>query len=222
MMPSIAQVDDGALNDPKDESSPRAYIIGQENEFNAAIRSELRAAEILTFTFRDFKSFTAAYNPAVPGCLFIEFIAAGASTLEMLHKLAAWRIGPPVVITSEQARVSDAVCAIQQGASNFLVTPVEPEMLLDVLREAFVEDAVRRGRLKEQAETAARLETLSPRERDILGRLIAAKALKQIASELGISRKTVEAHRTRILKKLCAESVVELVRAFYTLNLLHN
>ncbi len=159
--------------------------------------------------------FLAAHDPALPGCLVTEVVLPGMSGLELYRRLGESSDGQPVlpvIFVTRHANVQIAVEAMQAGAVHFLEKPAREQDLWSSVRKALDIDRKNRERLARQAEVDKRLAMLSAGERDVLDRILARKCNKQIASELHLSIRTIEDRRSRIMRKLEVDSVVELVQ----------
>ena len=154
-----------------------------------------------------------------PGCLVLDMHLRNTDALYFYRDLveSGWRL--PFIVITEHGKVSDATMAMRQGAINVLEKPIVPKELLTCVWEAFEEDAKRRREWAKQNAAQRRLDSLTPRERKVLEMVVAGLLTKQIAQELDISIKTVEAHRGKIKKKMKVKSVVELVRIITELRL---
>jgi two-component system response regulator FixJ len=135
----------------------------------------------------------------------------GISGLELHKELTDHRIGMPVIFLTGHGDVTSAVKAMKEGAVDYLQKPADDRTFLDAIRSALVEDARRRQDKSEYEAIAARLALLTPREREVLRGVAAGKTSKAIAYEFGISRKTVDVHRSRIMEKMNVRSVAELM-----------
>jgi FixJ family two-component response regulator len=118
----------------------------------------------------------------------------------------------PIIFLTGHADVSKSVQAMKGGAADFLTKPVNAKNLLPAIHAAIEKDAVARRQQAELSEIRARLDTLTPREREVLGHVVAGKMNKQIASDLGIAEATVKMHRARVMAKMKVQSVADLVR----------
>jgi RNA polymerase sigma factor (sigma-70 family) len=148
----------------------------------------------------------------VPGCLVLDIQMPGVSGLELQDEIVRAGFNLPVIFLTGYGTVPASVRAMKAGAVDFLEKPVDDDTLLDVIQHAVERN--RRARL-EQAEIRKiqrRVESLSPRERQVLGLLITGMLNKQIAAELGIAEKTIKVHRARVMEKMQAGSMAELVR----------
>lgn len=172
-----------------------------------------RTARFRLLTFASVEAFWEAYrgpSPA-PCCLLVEARLAGIGGDGLREALAAADDPTPMIVISDRPDVPAVVAAIKAGAVNFLAKPFSETAVLSAMRDAFKESDRGQRQQAQRAEMAARLKSLSSREREVLNRIVLGHASKQIAVELGIGEKTVLKHRSRMLEKMRVESVVELV-----------
>jgi FixJ family two-component response regulator len=146
------------------------------------------------------------------GCLVLDVRMPGISGLEMQGRLESLRVDAPIIFISGHGDVPMVVRAMRGGALDFLQKPFDEQLLLDRVEQAIAISAKRRRERVKRATVEARLATLTPREKQVLEGIIAGRQNKVIAENLGISMKTVEQHRARIMEKMHAASLAELVR----------
>ena len=146
------------------------------------------------------------------GCLVLDVRMPGISGLEMQGRLESLRVDAPIIFISGHGDVPMVVRAMRGGALDFLQKPFDEQLLLDRVEQAIAISAKRRRERVKHATVEARLATLTPREKQVLEGIIAGRQNKVIAENLGISMKTVEQHRARIMEKMHAASLAELVR----------
>ena len=146
------------------------------------------------------------------GCLVLDVRMPGIGGLEMQERLEVLRVDAPIIFISGHGDVPMVVRAMRAGALDFLQKPFDEQLLLDRVQQAIAISTRRRRERVKRATIEARLATLTPRERDVLEGIIAGRQNKIIAEDLGISMKTVEQHRARIMEKMHAGSLAELVR----------
>lgn len=158
------------------------------------------------------EEYLSAYDPRAPGCLLLDLRMPGASGLEVQLALEQRGGPPPIVFLTGHADVPSCVEAMKHGAFDFLEKPVSEARLVTAITRALERDRVRRRELAERAVLERRHETLTPREREVLIAIIAGHLNKQTAFRLGISERTVKLHRARVLEKMRADSVADLVR----------
>ena len=157
--------------------------------------------------------FLEEVSPASPGCLLLDLMLDGESGLELLGRMADRGDRRPVVMISAGAEVPEVMRAVRGGAVDFLTKPIDPAELRARCRVAIQVDAERRVADAARADYERRLDRLTPREREVLPLLVSGEPVKRIALQLGISPKTADVHRSRILNKMDCEGVVALVHA---------
>ncbi|HEY9530122.1 MAG TPA: response regulator [Burkholderiales bacterium] len=177
------------------------HVIDDDVAVLNALARLLGAAGLPVQTFASAKEFFAQHSPEQRGCLVLDLLLPGASGLEVQEALAGEDCPLPVVFLSGHGDVVASVRAMKAGAVDFLTKPFEAEALIAAVRQALARDGV-----------AARVASLTPRERQVLGQLVEGKLNKQIAAELGASEKTIKVHRARVLQKMAARSIAGLVR----------
>jgi RNA polymerase sigma factor (sigma-70 family) len=163
-------------------------------------------------TFASAAEFLAAYDPKRPGCLVLDIAMPGMSGLDLQRKLIEDKIDLPVVFITGQGSVQMAVGAMQAGAVNFLEKPFHEQELSDSITAALEIDARNRSRKARRQKLRDRLSHLNEGEHAVLDLILDGKLNKEIAETLGISVRTVEDRRSRLMKKMGAKSVAELVR----------
>lgn len=151
-------------------------------------------------------------DPPRPGCLLLDLRMPEMSGLEVYERLRERWEGVPTIFITGHGEVGAAVRAMKLGARDFLEKPFGHQDLLERVQEALESDAEQRAERIDREEIAGRLALLTRRERDVLGLIVSGLSSKMIAAELGISMKTVEAHRTSTMQKMQARNAAELVR----------
>jgi FixJ family two-component response regulator len=170
-------------------------------------------------TFESANAFIQSYYPGRSGCLLLDVRMPGMSGLELQEYLKVNQIAIPVIIITGHGDVPMAVRAMKAGAVDFIEKPFNDELLLESIRHAMAVDAKQRDMQSQRAEIATRLARLTPREHEVMLMVTNGKANKEIATGLGVSSKTVEAHRARVMEKMEADSLAELVRMAISANL---
>jgi FixJ family two-component response regulator len=165
-------------------------------------------------TYSSSQAFLEQHDADTPGCIVMDLSMPGLSGLELQQALARAADRRPVVFISGRSSVEASVRAMKAGAVDFLTKPFDEADLVAAVRAALEKDRASRQGLAERATINLRLATLTPRERDVLSRVVAGKLNKQIAAELGTAEKTVKVHRARMMRKMQFDSLAELVRAW--------
>jgi len=160
--------------------------------------------------------FLAAHQPDRPGCLVLDVAMPGMSGLELHQKLIEDKTELPVVFVTGHGNVQMAVGAMQAGAVNFLEKPFREQELWDSIRRALELDERNRRRKARRCQAEERIARLAPREREVLDLILEGKLNKEIAAKLGLSIRTVEDRRARLMKKTQVNSVAELVQLAMT------
>lgn len=162
--------------------------------------------------FDSAESFLEAWTPQLQGGLLLDVRMPGMDGLELLERLSKLGNHLPVVVMTGHGDVPLAVRSMKLGALDFIEKPLSDTLLLEAVRTMIAYEKERQERCREQQEIAARLAELTPRERDVLEKLVLGQPNKVIAYELDISARTVEVHRARVMEKMKAKSLSHLVR----------
>jgi FixJ family two-component response regulator len=192
-------------------AEPTIYVVDDDAAVCKALAS---AGALLGHRVRAFASavaFLAAYEPDAPGCLVLDIKMPGMTGLELQRRLADAGSRLPIVMISGHADVRTAVEAMTLGALTLLEKPFRLDELTAHLRTALARDAATRAAASRQDAAAARLAALTPKEREVLERIARGATNKDIAAELGLSVRAVEDRRARLMKKMDARSVADLV-----------
>jgi FixJ family two-component response regulator len=188
------------------------FLIDDDPGVRDSLSLLLSLKGLRTQPFATAESFIATYQADWPGCVLTDLRMPGMTGLELQAALRERRIEVPVVVLTAHGDVATARAALKNGAFDFLEKPIDDAMLLDVLQNALRVDRERRGAAASRSSTDARLERLTAREREILALLAAGHQNREIALKLGISPRTVEVHKARIMEKLDCTSLAELIR----------
>jgi RNA polymerase sigma factor (sigma-70 family) len=177
-----------------------------------AMRILLRSVGLECRLFASAQEFLDAYQPSQIGCVVLDIRMPGMSGLELQEQLNRRGAVIPVIFMSGHGDIPMAVEAMQHGAFDFLQKPFRDQDLLDRIQRAIAKDAEQRQSLGEHERIKSHLETLTAREREVLDLLTQGKQNKAIAQDLGVSPRTIEIHRARVMEKMAAQSVAQLVR----------
>ena len=187
------------------------YVVDDDPSVLDAVQLLLRSVGLPARGFSSAGEFLDAVDPDAPGCLVLDLRMPGMSGRELQKRLLEIGAPLPVIFVTAHGDVPTAVDAVKEGALDFIQKPFPEEKLLEKVNEALELDALRRREAKERREVESRVHTLTPREREVMGLVAAGKLNKTIARELGISQRTVEIHRSRVMEKMKAGSVPDLV-----------
>jgi FixJ family two-component response regulator len=198
------------------ESQTTVFVVDDDANVRSALKSLLVQAGYHTETFASAEEFLASVPATRGGCLIADFRMPGMDGLEFQQSLRERGYLAPIILLTAYADVRMAVTATKAGALDVLEKPVIPQRLLERVRDATDRDAATRQLHGEAADIQRRLSQLTPREHEILSLIVAGKPTKVIAATLGTSRNTVDNQRTRILRKMQADSAVDLVRMVMT------
>ncbi|MGR8919523.1 MAG: response regulator transcription factor [Gammaproteobacteria bacterium] len=161
--------------------------------------------------FESAQDFLARCDVTRPGCLVLDIRMPGMSGLELQHELVERGIALPVIFITGHGDIAMAVRAMKSGAVDFIEKPFNDQQLLERVNQALELDRVNRASRSEIERISARIELLTPREREVMERIVAGQANKVVAIELGLSERTVEIHRSKVMAKTGARSLAELV-----------
>lgn len=192
-------------------TTPVVHVVDDDEGFRNSLKSLLESCNLAVETYADAEEFLARYVPNRPGCLLLDVRMPKMSGLQLQEELQKRQIRVPLVFITAHGDVAMAVTAVRRGALDFIEKPFDDEALIGLIRDALDKDAQDRQASERQMDLGARLASLSARELDVLDRVVDGRLNKIIAEELGISVKTVEFHRRRIMDKLRAKTAAELV-----------
>lgn len=191
--------------------TPTVFLVDDDEATRKMVSRLIESVGLRVEAHASAEEFLAAYNPTRPGCLVLDVRMPGISGLELQSRLNANRIRIPIVFVSGHGDIAMAVQCLQDGAVHFIEKPFREQVLLDAIRRALKQDADCRELAARQTEVQRRLAELTDREHEVLQRVVEGKANKEIAAELGLSIKAVEAHRSRLLKKMGTHRSSELI-----------
>ena len=190
---------------------PTVFVIDDDPAVRRSMVALLSTAGIRAETYASAREFFAAFDPQRPGCVVLDLVLRGDNGLNVLRDLHSRRLHPPVVVLTAHGSVRMSVEALLAGALDFIEKPMRPTALLARIKEAFELDSHQRIAQAERTVVEQRARRLSTRERDVAQLLMTGKRSQASAAELGISVRTVEGYRTRLLRKMQAESISHLV-----------
>ncbi|MGC2459835.1 MAG: response regulator transcription factor [Steroidobacteraceae bacterium] len=202
-------------------SSQMVYVIDDDEAVRASLRFLLKSSGHAVTTLASAQAFLQSYDLAQAGCLVLDVRMPGISGLELQQELNRRGAIIPVIFMSGHGDVPMAVEAMQHGAFDFLQKPFRDQDLLDRISGALRKDCQNREQLRNSPLIRERFKSLTSREREVLALVADGRPNKIIATELGISQRTVEIHRARVMEKMDAASLAQLVRMAYQLAIPH-
>ncbi|MDM0117494.1 response regulator [Variovorax sp. J22R133] len=192
---------------------PTVFIVDDDEAYRDSVCELVSSVGLATETFNSALAFLEAFDPGRPGCLVLDVRMARMSGLALQERLAAMGARIPIVFISGHGDIAMAVKAVKDGAVDFVQKPYREQQLLDAVDEALRRDARQRAPVNDpQHALAERSKALTEREREVMNLALKGLPSKLIAKELGISHRTVEQHRSRLLEKLGVGSINELMR----------
>jgi two-component system response regulator FixJ len=200
-------------------SSATVYVVDDDEGIRHSLALLIGAIGLKVRVFSDAASFLDTFDPTLRGCIVADLKMPGLNGLEMQERLNAVNCRMPIIFLSGHGDVPAAVRALRHGAVDFLEKPFNPKLLLERIEQAIETDAQLSAVAEKTAEIAGRVSSLTAREREIMSLVADGKSSKVIALDLGISERTVELHRSRIMKKMSARSVADLVRMISDANI---
>ncbi len=198
---------------------PVVYLLDDEPEMRKALTRLLRAQGLAVQSFASARELLAQAPPKGPACLVLDVAMPEMDGLQVQERLRERGVDLPIVFLTGRGDIPMSVRALKAGAEDFLTKPVDGADLLRAIRAALQRGADRRARSDDLAALRERLALLTPREREVLGHVIAGKLNKQIAAALGTGEQNIKVHRGRLMRKLGLKSVADLVRAAERLGL---
>jgi two-component system response regulator FixJ len=191
---------------------PTIFVVDDDSAVRDSLKLLLRSVGQAVETYGSGQEFVDAYNDDRAGCLVLDIRMPGMSGLELQQKLNEKHSILPIIFITGHGDVPMAVEAMQAGAVDFIQKPFRDQDLIDRINQALEKDHNNRASLGERNDIRRRLETLTPREREVLDLVVHGKANKVIAGDLKLSQRTVEIHRARVMEKMQASSLAHLVR----------
>jgi two-component system, LuxR family, response regulator FixJ len=193
------------------ERSPMICVVDDDAAARSSLRLLLKSLGLAATAYDSAAAFLASYDPEQPGCLLLDIRMPGMSGLELQQQLNQRGTITPIIFITGHGDIAMAVEAMQQGAFDFLQKPFRDQELLDRVQRAIAKDRSIRQELRGDQAIRQRLDSLTAREHDVLGLVADGAPNKIIAHKLGISQRTVEIHRARVMEKMSADSLAQLV-----------
>ena len=199
------------MRGPSNLARPTIFVVDDDAAVRDALKLLLRSVGHAVETFGSAQEFLDAYGEDRAGCLVLDIRMPGMSGLELQQKLNEKHSILPIIFITGHGDVPMAVTAMKSGAADFIQKPFRDQDLIDRINKALGRDRERRKGRAEEDEIRGRIALLTPREKEVMQRVVRGQANKVIALDLGVSQRTVELHRARVMKKLRLRSVAELV-----------
>jgi FixJ family two-component response regulator len=194
--------------------APIVYIVEDDQALRSLVRVLAESIGVAARAFPSAQKFLEHYDPRQPGCLVLDIFMPGMSGLELQDELNRRGAVIPVVFITGHGDVASAVTAVRHGAFNYLQKPFSNAELIASVRQALELDRRNRQTLAQHDAIRDRLASLTAREREVLELIVRGLASKVMAEEMGLSTRTVELHRSRVMGKMGASSIAQLVRMF--------
>lgn len=188
------------------------FLVDDEPAVVKAMSRLLRTKGYEVGAYTSPQDFLANHDPAVPGCAIFDVSMPGLNGLELQQAMTAEGFGRPVIFMTGKGDIPTSVRAMKAGAIDFLTKPVSHEEIFEAIARAEKQDADARQVQAERTSIRAKMATLTPREQQVMGHVVAGRLNKQIAGDLGTVEKTIKVHRSRVMGKLGVRTVADLVR----------
>jgi len=194
------------------EPSALVFVVDDDEAVRSSTKLLLKSIGLAAVSYSSAQEFLEHYDPQQPGCVVLDVRMPGMSGLELQQLLNLRGAIIPLIFITGHGDIPMAVEAMQHGAFDFLQKPFRDQDLLDRVQRALQKDRAARAQLREKARIRERRASLTPREREILELMTRGKPNKVMAADLGVSQRTVEIHRARVMDKMGASSLAQLVR----------
>jgi FixJ family two-component response regulator len=200
------------------DSDPIVFVVDDDESVRDAVRRLIASVGLRVETFGSTREFLDGKRPEAPSCLVLDVRLPDVSGLELQRDLAAANVHIPIIFITGHADVPMTVRAMKAGAVEFLTKPFRGQELLDAIQEAIAKDRVTWNERAQMADLRARYDSLTPREKEVLMLVASGLLNKQVGAELGTSELTIKTHRGRVMQKMGADSLADLVRMAERIN----
>jgi|ERR1035437_6552692 FixJ family two-component response regulator len=188
------------------------FVVDDDQAVARSLRWLFETVHLKVETFSSAQAFIDGFDPSKPGCLVLDVRMPGMSGLDLQERLAAQQIHLPIIFITGHGDVEMAVRAVKAGAFDFVEKPFSDQDLIERIHKAINFDALQRINDTQRAQLHARFASLTVREREVLDLVVDGKSNKAIANSFGLSAKTIEIHRGKMMEKMHARSVADLVK----------
>lgn len=197
------------------------HVVDDDPALRDSLKWLLESVGLTAHVHANAQEFLAGWqDPGVPACLLLDVRMPGMGGLQAQSRLPSFGVAIPVIIITGHGDVPMAVSAMKAGAVDFIEKPFNDQLLLDCVHNALARDRARREALERAHVLAERYASLTPREREVMALVVQGEPNKDIAEALAVSRKTVEVHRAKVMDKMQAESLSDLIRMAMSVGLL--
>src|SRR6202167_5439822 len=194
------------------ENPPIVFVVDDEPAICLSLKRLVKSVGLEAQTFTSAQEFLRAKRPDGPSCLVLDIRLPKISGLDLQQELLDAKVDLPIIFITGHGDIPMTVRAIKAGAVEFLTKPFRDQDLLDAIHQGLERDKTRRAQEAEVEKLRTRYESLTPREREVLPRVVSGLLNKQIAAEIGTSEATVKVHRSQLMRKMGTASLAELVR----------
>jgi RNA polymerase sigma factor (sigma-70 family) len=198
------------------KNDPIIFVVDDDEAVRLSTEMLIRSMGLRVESFESAAEFLEDFDPQQPGCVILDIRMPGMSGLELQHHLNEIGATIPVIFVTGHGDVPMAVKAMKSGAVDFIQKPFRDQELIDRVHAAIDRDSEQRRESKDHARIQERIDALTSRELEVMHLVVEGLANKEIASDLGLSPRTVEIHRARVMSKMEAQSLPDLVRQFLT------
>ena len=192
--------------------APVVFVVDDDASVRKALANLLSSVGLAVQTFGTAQEFLSSERPDAPGCLVLDVRLPGLSGLDVQRQLAEARIQLPIIFITGHGDIKMSVDAMKAGAVEFLTKPFREQVLLDAIQQAVERDRAAYAQRAALAELRGRYQSLTPREQEVMVLVVRGLMNKQAAGELGTTEATVKVHRARVMEKLRADSLADLIR----------